>query len=83
MAPNNGSWLVLSISMMLLTHGMIIIAKDQAIHHDDDDDHDDMLINDHQMINDDDPYRTAYHFQSPKNWMNGMQTFVSLFTCFN
>ncbi|XP_010685379.2 fructan 6-exohydrolase isoform X2 [Beta vulgaris subsp. vulgaris] len=70
MAPNNGSWLVLSISMMLLTHGMIIIAKDQAIHHDDDDDHDDMLINDHQMINDDDPYRTAYHFQSPKNWMN-------------
>ena len=60
----------MSIYLMLLSHGVIIsIAEDQeAIHHHD---HDRDILTIDDQINDD-PYRTAYHFQPLQNWMNGM-----------
>ncbi|XP_021846039.1 fructan 6-exohydrolase [Spinacia oleracea] len=61
--PSYGIWLALSIiSLMILT----IIAEDQAVHN-----HHDILTDiDDQINDDDDPYRTSYHFQPPQNWMN-------------
>lgn len=44
---------------------LTIKAEDQAVRN-----HDEILIVDDQ-INHNDPYRTAYHFQPPQNWMNG------------
>lgn len=67
--PSYGScWLLLSISMMLLTHGLTIAAKDQRVHNHHHQHHQDILIVDDGT--NDDPYRTAYHFQPPKHWMN-------------
>ncbi|XP_021716466.1 fructan 6-exohydrolase-like [Chenopodium quinoa] len=67
--PNSGSrWFLLSIYLVLLSHGLSTIAEDQTVHNN----HDDMFIVDDQMINreNNDPYRTAFHFQPPQFWMN-------------
>ncbi|KAL2899582.1 Fructan 6-exohydrolase [Bienertia sinuspersici] len=76
--PRNGSccyWSVLSIYLMLLTHGLTIIAEDQ---------NHDILVTDDDLINheNDDPYRTAYHFQPPNNWMNGPMIYKGIYHFF-